>query len=65
MIYRPYEYQRTATKWILQHPRCGLFLDMGLGKTVSTLTAVQQMIDNHKQTRRYSGLRARLAGENG
>ena len=25
----------------------------------------QQMIDNHKQTRRYSGLRARLAGENG
>lgn len=26
---------------------------------------VNQMIDNHKQTRRYSGLRARLAGENG
>ena len=46
MIYRPYEYQRTATKWILQHPRCGLFLDMGLGKTVSTLTAIQEMIDD-------------------
>ena len=46
MIYRPYEYQRTATRWILQHPRCGIFLDMGLGKTVSTLTAVQQMIDD-------------------
>ena len=26
---------------------------------------VYRMIDNHKQTRRYSGLRARLAGENG
>ena len=26
---------------------------------------VRQMIDNHKQARRYSGLRARLAGENG
>jgi len=25
----------------------------------------RQMIDNHKQVRRYSGLRARLAGENG
>ncbi|MBR1660394.1 MAG: ATP-dependent RecD-like DNA helicase [Oscillospiraceae bacterium] len=25
----------------------------------------EQMIDNHKQTRRYSGLRARLAGETG
>lgn len=46
MIYRPYEYQRTATQWIMKHPRCGLFLDMGLGKTVSTLTAVQQMIDD-------------------
>ena len=46
MIYRPYDYQRTATQWILQHPRCGLFLDMGLGKTVSTLTAVQQLIDD-------------------
>ena len=28
-------------------------------------TVVNRMIDNHKQTRRYSGLRARLAGENG
>lgn len=46
MIYRPYEYQRTATKWILEHPRCGLFLDMGLGKTVSTLTAIQRLIDD-------------------
>lgn len=46
MKYRPYEYQRTATRWILEKPRCGLFLDMGLGKTVSTLTAIQQLIDN-------------------
>lgn len=46
MIYRPYEYQRTATRWILEHPRCGLFLDMGLGKTVATLTAVQQLMDD-------------------
>lgn len=46
MIYHPYDYQRTATRWIMEHPRCGLFLDMGLGKTVSTLTAVQDMIDD-------------------
>lgn len=46
MIYRPYEYQRTATQWILDNPRCGLFLDMGLGKTVSTLTALQELIDD-------------------
>lgn len=29
MIFRPYEYQRQAIEWILDHPRCGLFLDMG------------------------------------
>lgn len=46
MIYRPYDYQQTATRWIMEKPRCGLFLDMGLGKTVSTLTAVQQLIDD-------------------
>lgn len=45
MIYKPYDYQRTAMQWILDNPRCGLFLDMGLGKTVSTLTALQELID--------------------
>lgn len=46
MKYKPYEYQQTAKRWILQHQRCGLFLDMGLGKTVATLTAVQELIDD-------------------
>ena len=46
MNYKPYEYQKTAMQWIIDKPRCGLFLDMGLGKTVSTLTAVQQLLDD-------------------
>ena len=46
MKFRPYEYQQTAINWIMDNPRCGLFLDMGLGKTVSTLTAIQQLIDD-------------------
>lgn len=46
MKFQPYEYQRVAIRWIEEHPRCGLFLDMGLGKTVSTLTALQNMIDD-------------------
>ena len=46
MMYTPHAYQEHATKWILEHPRCGLFLDMGLGKTVITLSAVKQLIDN-------------------
>ena len=46
MRYTPHAYQEHATKWILEHPHCGLFLDMGLGKTVITLSAVKQLIDN-------------------
>ena len=45
MIFRPYEYQQAAIRWILKNPRCGLLLDMGLGKSVITLTAVQQLMD--------------------
>lgn len=45
MRYDPYSYQTYALEWIIDHPFCGLFLDMGLGKTVITLTAVQQLMD--------------------
>lgn len=46
MIYRPYEYQAKATQFVLDHPECGLLLDMGLGKSVITLTALQRLIDD-------------------
>lgn len=36
-------YQRAAVDHIIEHPFCGLFLDMGLGKTVSTLTAIKRL----------------------
>lgn len=51
MIYKPYEYQNEAMAWIKDHPRCGLFLDMGLGKTVSTLTAIQELMDECEVSR--------------
>lgn len=38
-------YQRTAVDHIKEHPESALFLDMGLGKTVSTLTAIADLID--------------------
>ena len=45
MRFKPYEYQQTAMRWVKDHKRCGLFLDMGLGKTVSTLTALLELMD--------------------
>lgn len=44
MIYNPHQYQEYATNRILEQDAVGLFLDMGLGKTVSTLTAVDQLL---------------------
>lgn len=44
MKYIPHEYQRYATEKIIELPACGLFLEMGLGKTISTLTAVNELI---------------------
>lgn len=40
MDFKPHDYQRVAMEWILDHEKCGLFLDMGMGKTVSSLTAI-------------------------
>lgn len=39
-IYKPHDYQDYTTKRIIDTPKVGVFLDMGLGKTVSTLTAI-------------------------
>ena len=41
---RPHAYQRDAIRWGLEHDRCGLFLPMGAGKTVITLTILSQLI---------------------
>ena len=44
MMYIPHTYQREATAKILDTNRTGLFLDMGLGKTVITLTAINELM---------------------
>lgn len=46
MRYEPYDYQRRAAAFIEERPYCGLFLDMGLGKSVITLSAVRRLIDH-------------------
>lgn len=44
MRYDPHDYQRYATEFIISHPVCALMLDMGLGKTVITLTALFMLL---------------------
>lgn len=46
MKYSPHEYQKRATEFILDHEAAGLFLEMGLGKTVITLTAIDELMND-------------------
>lgn len=46
-----HEYQRYGVDFIMGHPFCGLFLDCGLGKTVTTLTAINNLMYKELEVR--------------
>lgn len=52
MKYTPHKYQKRATQFIVDNRYCALFLDMGLGKTVSTLTAIDRLQNDYLETDR-------------
>ena len=44
MQYKPHEYQQYAISYIESHPTAAVLLDMELGKTVITLTAIKDLL---------------------
>ena len=44
MIFKPHDYQSYCIEYIRTHPIAALLLDMGLGKTVITLTAIRDLM---------------------
>lgn len=52
MKFSPHEYQRFAIDFILKNPVAALLLDMGLGKTVTTLTAISELLFNRFEVRK-------------
>ena len=44
MEFKPHDYQSYCIEYIKTHPVSALFLDMGLGKTVTTLTALRDLM---------------------
>ena len=46
MKFIPHEYQKFAIEYIINHNISALLLDMGLGKTIITLTALDELIRN-------------------
>lgn len=47
MKYSPHSYQTYATEYIENNPIAAVFLDMGLGKTSITLTAINDLLFDH------------------
>ena len=43
--YNPHDYQAYATEFILSHPVAAILLQMGLGKSEITLTAIRELLD--------------------
>lgn len=52
MKFLPHDYQKYAIEYIKSHPITALFLDMGLGKTVTTLTAIRDLMYDTFKARR-------------
>ena len=52
MEFKPHDYQAYAIDFIKTHPVAGLFLGMGMGKTISTLTALNTMMFDSFQVAR-------------
>ena len=48
MKYEPKKHQELSLDFLRTHDRCALFLDMGLGKTVVTLTRIVELIEDYK-----------------
>jgi SNF2 family DNA or RNA helicase len=46
MIFKAYPYQLHAVDHIIENPGCALFMEMGLGKTVATLMAIDQLMND-------------------
>ena len=52
MKFNPHDYQKYAIDYILSHPVTAAILDMGLGKTVITLTAIEELLHDRFEVRK-------------
>ena len=65
MKYSPHDYQTYATNFILTHPVSAVLLDMGLGKSVITLTAIFDLCLDSFLIRKVRGTRGLRRSANG
>lgn len=49
MDFKPYAHQEAGIDWIIKHNACALLWGMGTGKTVTTLTAVDLLLNDYME----------------
>ena len=64
MKYNPHDYQSYATQFIIEHPICYLMLDLGLGKTVITLSALWELLLDYFTSARVLVIAPKRVAEN-
>ena len=52
MQYKPHNYQQQATEFIEEHPQAAVFLGLGMGKSIITLTAIWNLMFDSFDVRR-------------
>lgn len=64
MKYKAHDYQQYAADFIIEHPVSCLILDMGLGKTVITLTALWNLMFDYFEVRKVLVIAPKRVAEN-
>src|SRR5579872_4876183 len=64
MKYVPHSYHQFAEQHLLNNPSAGLFMQMGLGKTVVTLTAINRLIYEDLEVDRVLVIAPKRVAEN-
>lgn len=64
MQYNPHTYQTRLKDFIIDHRYAFLTVDMGLGKTVTTLTAVRELMEDYLEAERVLVIAPKSVAEN-
>ena len=64
MHYKPHTYQNRLKDFIIDHRYAFLTVDMGLGKTVTTLTAIRELLEDYLEAERVLVIAPKSVAEN-
>ena len=64
MQYHPHTYQTRLKDFIIDHRYAFLTVDMGLGKTVTTLTAIRELLEDYVEAERVLVIAPKSVAEN-